>query len=136
MEHWIIPCNLKYYDVVGAFRKLSRIDWKQSMKNVSIGDIVYVYVGKPIMAIMYKCRVTKINLPFVEIDDNEFVIDGTNYENYGNHMELELVESYAEDQITMDLLSFHGMKGRVQGPRRTGDSVQAFLDSIQGTLAN
>ena len=130
MEHWIIPCNLKYYDVIGAFGRLPKIDWKQSMKNVSVGDIVYVYVGKPIMAILFKCRVNKVNLPCIEIDDHEFVIDGVNYMNYGNYMELEFVESYSEDQITMELLAYHGMKGRIQGPRRTESAVQAFIDSI------
>ena len=30
MKYWIIPCNVKDYDVIGAFNKLSEIDWKQS----------------------------------------------------------------------------------------------------------
>ena len=29
-EVLIIPCNVKDYDVIGAFNKLSEIDWKQS----------------------------------------------------------------------------------------------------------
>ena len=40
---WIIPCNLKYYDVVGAFGKFDRLNWKQST-NIEVGDIVYVYI--------------------------------------------------------------------------------------------
>ncbi|MQS77154.1 HNH endonuclease, partial [Lactobacillus halodurans] len=39
---WVIPCNVQYYDVVGAFNKFNVIDWKQS-KNLSkakTGDIV------------------------------------------------------------------------------------------------
>lgn len=53
MTEWIIPCNLKYYDVKGAFSKFKAIDWKQSAKNICVGDIVYIYVGKPISAIKY-----------------------------------------------------------------------------------
>jgi hypothetical protein len=26
MKYWIIPCNVKSYDVVGAFNELSEID--------------------------------------------------------------------------------------------------------------
>ncbi len=42
MENWIIPCNPIFYDVIGAFTKLKRIDWKQSMKNINVGDNVYI----------------------------------------------------------------------------------------------
>ena len=67
MGTWIIPCNLKYYDVDGAFSKLPRIDWKQSLKNVEVGDIVYIYVGTPVKAIRYKCLVNKVKLPAPEL---------------------------------------------------------------------
>ena len=36
MKYWIIPCNVKDYDVIGAFNKLSEIDWKQS-NNMKCG---------------------------------------------------------------------------------------------------
>ena len=62
MQNWIIPCNLKYYDVFGAFRDLKKLDWKQSNPKIEIGDIVYIYVGAPVKAIMFKCRVTKVGL--------------------------------------------------------------------------
>ncbi|MDY4433669.1 MAG: hypothetical protein SPF08_00735 [Candidatus Flemingibacterium sp.] len=132
MENWIIPCNPIFYDVIGAFTKLKRIDWKQSMKNINVGDNVYIYVSKPIMAILFKCKVRKINLSEIEIDDREFVIDGTNYEHYGNHMELELIEKYADNQITMNDLIECGMKGRVQSPRRTNHAIQECIDKVDG----
>ena len=130
MENWIIPCNPNFYDVIGAFTKLKKIDWKQSMKNINVGDIVYIYVGKPIMAILFKCKVRKINLSEIEIDDREFVIDGTNYEHCENHMELELIKKYAENQITMNSLIECEMKGRVQSPRRTNHAIQEYIDKV------
>lgn len=42
MTEWIIPCNIKYYDVTGAFKKLKKLDWKQSNKNIETEDIVYI----------------------------------------------------------------------------------------------
>ena len=132
MGNWIIPCNPNFYDVIGAFTKLKSIDWKQSMKNINVGDIVYIYVGKPIMAILFKCKVSKINLSGIDIDDHEFVIDGTNYVGYGNHMELELIEKYDENQITINDLIECGMKGRVQSPRRTDDAIQEYIDKVSG----
>lgn len=126
----LIPCNLKYYDVKGAFSKFKAIDWKQSAKNICVGDIVYIYVGKPISAIKYKCRVNKTNLSKVEIDDSEFVINGENYENYGNHMELELIREYADTELTRDMLVENGLKGNIQGPRRVDVLIRESINKV------
>lgn len=42
MKYWIIPCNIKTYNVVGTFNELSEIDWEQSknIKSAMIEDIV------------------------------------------------------------------------------------------------
>ena len=130
MTELIIPCNLKYYDVKGAFSKFKAIDWKQSAKNICVGDIVYIYVGKPISAIKYKCRVNKTNLSKVEIDDSEFVINGENYENYGNHMELELIREYADTELTRDMLVENGLKGNIQGPRRVDVLIRESINKV------
>lgn len=130
MTEWIIPCNLKYYDVKGAFSKFKAIDWKQSAKNICVGDIVYIYVGKPISAIKYKCRVNKTNLSKVEIDDSEFVINGENYENYGNHMELELIREYADTELTRDMLVENGLKGNIQGPIRVDVLIRESINKV------
>lgn len=130
MTEWIIPCNLKYYDVKGAFSKFKAIDWKQSAKNICVGDIVYIYVGKLISAIKYKCRVNKTNLSKVEIDDSEFVINGENYENYGNHMELELIREYADTELTRDMLVENGLKGNIQGPRRVDVLIRESINKV------
>ena len=44
MTHWIVPSNIKYYDVFGAFRNLQRVEWKQSTK-VKVGDMVYIIMN-------------------------------------------------------------------------------------------
>lgn len=46
-EKWIIPCNPSQYDVVGAFKELKRVEWKQST-NINVDDIVFIYISKPI----------------------------------------------------------------------------------------
>ena len=130
MADWIIPCNPQYYDVVGAFSNLSRINWKQSAKNIDVNDIVYIYVGRPLMAIKFKCKVNKVNLDAIEIDDGEFIIIGDNYMNYKNHMELELLTKY-EDELTLDKLRTHGLNGNVQGPRRLMGKLKAFVETVK-----
>lgn len=42
MKYWIIPSNVKTYNVVGVFNELSEIDWEQSrnIKSAMTEDIV------------------------------------------------------------------------------------------------
>lgn len=126
MKSWIIPCNLSYYNVVGTFDSLTSVDWKHS-SNVEVGDIVYIYVGRPIKAVLYKCIATKTNLPTADIDDSAFTIDGLAYENYGNYMELKWLEKYPSDRFTLDKMKAEGLRGNIQGPRRIDGRLLMFL---------
>ena len=65
-EHkdWIIPSNPKYYDIVGAFAAEREILWKQGNENIHVGDTVYMYVGAPYSAILYRCTVTETGIPY------------------------------------------------------------------------
>lgn len=58
----IIPQNLKYYDVFGELSKFGVIEWRQRLKDVSVGDIVYIYLSKPESYIAFKCIVEKVNV--------------------------------------------------------------------------
>ncbi|MDE6849634.1 MAG: hypothetical protein K2J44_09895 [Ruminococcus sp.] len=131
MTEWIVPCNLKYYDVYDAFDKFDKIDWKQSNKSIEVNDIVYIYVGLPIKAIIYKCKVNRINLPFKEINDSEFVIDGINYESYGRYMELELIQTYNENLISLENMRKNGLSGNIQCTRRAGSEMSDYFETFE-----
>lgn len=124
MTQWIIPCNMKYYDIKGAFQALKRLDWKQSTPSIQVGDEVFIYVGNPVKAIKYRCKVNKVNLPSEEIDDSAFVLIGDPFENYGNYMELELLEEFDDNTYSLMVLKENGLKGNIQGPRRAGDYIK------------
>ena len=63
MKYWIIPCNVKTYDAIGAFNELKLIDWKQSknLKSAKINDIVMIYLSKPFSCVKYICKIKKVN---------------------------------------------------------------------------
>ena len=94
MKYWIIPCNVKTYDAIGAFNELKLIDWKQSknLKAAKINDIVMIYLSKPFSCVKYICKIKKVNMTKEIIDDKKFVINGDNYTNYGNYMIIELLK--------------------------------------------
>ena len=53
-REWLVPSNPKFFDVIAAFEAEEEIDWKQS-SAVRVGDTVYLYVGAPYSAILYRC---------------------------------------------------------------------------------
>ena len=130
MAVWIIPCNPKNYDVVGAFQKLDQIDWKQSMKNIEKGDTVYIYVSRPYQRLMYQCSVVKTNLSKIEIDDFEFVKDGTPYLNYGTHMRLKRQRIMNGAGLDIKSLRNYGLRGNIQGPMRISGGLLEYIESI------
>lgn len=97
MAEWIVPCNPKFYKVDDAFKTLKKLDWKQASNKMKIGDIVYIYVSKPVMAIRYKCKINKVDLKEIEIDDSAFVVNGDPYYTYPIHMELEFLQEYTDE---------------------------------------
>ncbi|WP_437790212.1 HNH endonuclease [Macrococcoides caseolyticum] len=137
MKYWIVPCNIKSFDLIGAFKSLKYIDWKQSknLKSANVGDIVLIYVSAPYSCIKYVCRIMGINKPKTTIDDSAFVINGEYYIDYGNHMELELLNDLKESSISLKDLQVNGMKGAVQGPRSLkGELLDFVLSNLPTTV--
>ncbi len=105
-NEWIIPSNPKYFDVESYLENNQEINWKQS-SNIQVGDIVYLYLGSPYSAILYKLEVLKVNIPY-------------NYKNQNitmsNIMTLKLLKKYDKDKFTFDILKEYGVNA-VRGPR-------------------
>ena len=103
---WIVPANPKYYDIESAFKHNKIINWKQS-SDVKIGDIVYIYVGSPVSALLYKCKVLKNNIPYSYSDSNvkmKYI------------MKIELLEEYSKELFPFSILKEYGVRA-VRGPR-------------------
>lgn len=132
-SEWIIPCNPSQYDVIGAFNELKKIEWKQSA-NIEKDDIIYIYVGKPFKEIKYKCIAREVNLTSAgRIDDSKFILDDSNYKNYGRYMELDLRAKYEEQQYSLSEIKQHGLKS-VQGPSRVREELSNYIKLIETNL--
>lgn len=129
MQLWILPCNLKYYDIKKAFSMFSSIDWHQTNLNVCVGDIVYIYVSSPAQQVRYKCRVTCVKNRNPSEKDACCYIDTTAYENYKNYMTLELIYVYNDIVPTYKGLLENGMNCAPRGINKVSDRVQTYLDS-------
>lgn len=71
MKYWIIPSNVKTYNVVGAFNELSEIDWEQSrnIKSAMTGRYSLIYFSRPYSCDKYTCKIREINKRKTTIND-------------------------------------------------------------------
>ncbi|MFQ3727278.1 HNH endonuclease [Staphylococcus equorum] len=97
------------------------------MKSAIIGDIVLIYLSRPHSCIKYVCKIKDVNKPQPTIDDNDYIVTGDNYVDYGNYMQLELLENIKEPLLIFENLKLHRLKGNIQGSRSLKDNLLNFI---------
>lgn len=110
-ESWIIPANPKYFDVINYLDNNDVVEWPQKA-NIHIGDTVYLYIAAPFSAILYKCEVVEINIPY-------------DYKN--KNMKIKQVKKYKEKDLPFSKLNKLGIKA-VRCPRRISKEIIKYFD--------
>lgn len=117
-KSWLVPANPAYYDIVHAFDAADEIDWKQG-KGIRPGDTVYMYVGAPVSAVLYKCEVTKTDVPYRY--DGEVTIRAL--------MGLKLVKRYPKEAFGLQTLKETYGVYSVRGPRGVPAPLERALEA-------
>ena len=117
-KEWIIPSNPKYYNVIQAFEDAEEIDWKQG-RGIKTGDTVFLYVGAPVSAILYKCKVTETDIPY-DFRNKNLTIKAL--------MKIRLLKRYDPGEFTFDVLKSKYNIFAVRGPRGIPNSLSAALN--------
>ena len=115
-KEWIVPANPKYFDIQKAFNRKKEIIWKQSSK-IKKGDIAYIYAASPISAILYKCEVTEINIPY-DYEDENLKIDKV--------MKIKLLKEYDKNFMTFEQLNKFGITA-IRGQRSCPETISRIL---------
>ncbi len=105
---WIIPANPKVYDIISDFKKSDIMTWKHQ-SSMELGDIIYIYMTKPMGYIKYKSQIIDIN---------------------DNIMTIKLIKEFDDNLLTFDLLNNYGLKS-VRSPRRIPDKLKNYLETIR-----
>ena len=116
-KEWLIPANPRYYDIEHAFDNAEVIDWKQGA-GVRKGDAVLMYVGAPVSAILYQCRVLETDIPY-EYRSRELTIT--------KWMKIQLERRFPRDRFTLDILKKECGVSAVRGPRGIPHSLSCAL---------
>ena len=62
MTYWIFPSNKKQFDAIERFKKHKSVNWSTAkLTNIQKGDIVFLYISKPIQAIKIQTKVANIS---------------------------------------------------------------------------
>ena len=121
---WIIPANPKYFDVVQAFEEREIIDWKQS-SDVHVGDLIYMYVGAPFSALMYKCKAIEVDIPY-RYETRDLTIKKV--------MKIQLLCKYESDFMPLERMRNEYGVYSVRGPRSMPNSLKEELNAYEGEL--
>ena len=110
-DEWIIPANPNYFDVITYIESLPVFSWKQP-KNITIGATVYIYLGAPYSALLYKCKVIELDL----------------YDEPKNPtMNLELIKKYNAKEYPFSKLKEYGLNS-VRSARRIPSRLSQELN--------
>ncbi len=116
---WLVPANPSYYDVPAAFRRQhGMVTWKQST-DVHVGDIVYMYMGSPVSAIIYRTECIETDIPYYF--ENEQV-------KMRKLMRLKLLHEYRPDEFPLSLMKEYGVRA-VRGPRSVTPELLKLLEA-------
>ena len=137
-ENWIIPCNIKFFDLIKYFEKNKIVVWKNAF-TIHKGDTAYIYIGRPYGEIRYKCTVINDQVDEQLLQANSYAIPVKKSNNYFSKKEkyiaMEYVCEYPKGTFTLKKLREHGL-GQVQIQARTDRRLQAFLTETEEKLWN
>lgn len=105
--NWIIPCNLTVYNALDHFEKDDYLYWG-AFSSTKVGDIIYLYVGKPLAEIKYKCHVveTNIDIDTIKASKVSFLVNRKNRHNY---IRMELDECFPSGLLPYSALKENGL---------------------------
>lgn len=86
--------------------------------GIKKGDTIFMYVGAPVSAVLYQCKVTETDIPY-EHENKYIAINAL--------MRIRLQRRYPADRFTFEVLKSEYGIYAVRGPRGIPNSLSAAL---------
>lgn len=118
-DYWIIPANLKYYDIDAEFAANPIIHWTQKA-SIKTGDYVAIYITAPTRALRYLCRVLESDIPNTGYREENSI---------KKIMKIELLQTFSDSQFPVTVLKECGVTN-IRGPRRMTKELISLIDSM------
>ncbi|MBQ9663596.1 MAG: hypothetical protein IJV40_10645 [Oscillospiraceae bacterium] len=131
MEHWLIPCNVRIYDVPAHFAQEKTIVWRNTF-SMRKGDAAFIYLGSPYGEIRYKCKVISDTVDEDTLMKNAYAIPAKVANNYYSkrvkYVKLELEKEYPANFLSLNKLREHGL-GQVQIQARIDRRLLKYIEN-------
>lgn len=131
-ENWIVPCSVKFFDVVKHFEENNTIVWRK-VSALKKGDTAYIYIGAPYSEIKYKCHIIDDDVDKKILQSNEYAIRKTESGKRQKYIMMELDHIYDDGELSLDKLRENGL-GQTQIQARTDRRLQAFISDVDERL--
>lgn len=124
MNAFVVVGNIQRFDITKHFERNDTVIWKQ-VSNGQVGDEVYIYLGRPLSRLVYKCRI-------VQKDVNG---DGVGYlSQYGekkkpSYMKLELISELPSEGLALKQLLSKGLK-TVQCATKMDAALKLYVEEV------
>lgn len=127
-ENWIVPCSVKFFDVVKRFEENDTIVWRK-VAALKKGDTAYIYIGAPYSEIRYKCHIVDDDVDEKTLQSNEYAIRKTESGKRQKYIKMKLDHVYDDGELSLDKLRANGL-GQTQIQARTDRRLQAFISDV------
>ena len=131
-ENWIVPCSVKFFDVVKHIEENDTIVWRK-VSALKKGDTAYIYIGAPYSEIKYKCHIVDDDVDEKTLQSNEYAIRKTESGKRQKYIKMKLDHVYDDGELSLDKLRANGL-GQTQIQARTDRRLQAFISNVDRGL--
>lgn len=128
MNYWIFPCDVKQYDVHGAFQNFNKVQWIQNIKRIEVGDIILIYITKPSASIELACEVVDSGIDSDErkYEDADYIND-TSLEQKLKNKKFLIIKKLANINITLEDMKINGLTGGMQFQRQCQEPLLSYI---------
>lgn len=131
MEYWIVPSNRDIFDMEAALKACNgQLYWR--IKNVAVGDMVFMYKTKPDACIKYMFEITKINVSFHDtLNQKPYWKKQSSLCETDKYAHIKLVKEFDTEVLTFANLRKNGINGcfykKTRCPAETYDFIMAHV---------
>lgn len=128
MNCWLIPCNVKNFDIVRHFDANDTAFFKKN-RALAVGDIVYIYVASPYSSVRYKGEVIRTGISSSNLPD----IYQTKRLDGGSYIEVRKTLVFPENLISRETLQENGV-GQVVNQQSINGKALDYLLSVENAI--
>lgn len=125
MQKWVVPCNVKNFDIVEHFATQNTAYFKRN-RPLALGDEVYIYLAKPYSEIKYKGVVIKTGINPTDVD-KAYKVSCIEDKTFAL---IELTKEFPSQTFPVDALKEHGL-GQVVNQSLIRGKIEDYITSIE-----